>query len=72
MENHYKNTNDPIPEMYSHAITGLSWKLLLKVAMRGDLKERTDPKMRIAGSGGTVNPTLGYLERFDEHVRQSK
>jgi predicted phosphoadenosine phosphosulfate sulfurtransferase len=72
MQGHFKNTNDPIPEMYPHAITGLSWKLLLKTAMRGDLKARTDPTMRVPDSGGTVNPTLGYLERFDEHVSQSK
>ena len=27
-------------------MTGLSWRLLLKTAMQGDLKQRTDPRMR--------------------------
>mgnify|MGYP003113644409 CR=1 FL=1 len=44
---HFNETNDPIPEYGSHPETGLSWSLLLKTAMQGDLKKRTDPRMRV-------------------------
>ncbi len=34
---------DEIPETRGHHVTGLSWAFMLKVAIRGDIKERLDP-----------------------------
>ena len=46
MRTHFADTNDPIPEIKAHPTTGLSWRLMLRTAMLGDLKSRTDPRMR--------------------------
>ena len=37
---HRKYTKDKIPEEETHPATGLSWRLLCKIAMRGDFKGR--------------------------------
>jgi predicted phosphoadenosine phosphosulfate sulfurtransferase len=44
---HFSKTNDPILGKVAHPVTGLSWKFLLKIAMRGDLKKRKDPTFSI-------------------------
>jgi len=41
---HYKKTKEPILEKTPHPITGISWKFLLKIAVRGDFKERKAPQ----------------------------
>jgi len=43
---HYSKTRDPILYSVKHPITGLSWKFLLNIAVRGDFKGR-----KIAGQG---------------------
>lgn len=37
---HYNKTTDPIVEKAAHPITGISWKGILSIAMRGDFKGR--------------------------------
>jgi len=46
MRGHFRECSDPIPEVNPHPKTGVSWKLLLRTARQGDLKSRTDPRMR--------------------------
>jgi predicted phosphoadenosine phosphosulfate sulfurtransferase len=41
IELHQSKTDDPIPEDDSHVLSGVSWKLLAKVAVKGDFKGRT-------------------------------
>ena len=38
---HRKKTDDPIPEDEPHLLTGISWKFLAKIAVKGDFKGRT-------------------------------
>ena len=44
---HFRDSSDPIPEVVAHPKTGVSWTLLLKTARQGDLKSRTDPRMKV-------------------------
>ena len=37
---HYSYTNDPILSEYDHPITGVSWRQIANIAMRGDFKGR--------------------------------
>jgi predicted phosphoadenosine phosphosulfate sulfurtransferase len=37
---HYKRIDTPIPERHSHPATGITWRKLLSIAMRGDTKGR--------------------------------
>lgn len=47
IRNHYRQTKDPILEQAPHPETGVSWKWLLMLAMRGDFKNRKQPGARI-------------------------
>lgn len=44
---HEKRTDDPILDV-PHPATGISWPLIIKVAERGDLKERMRPHVTVA------------------------
>lgn len=44
---HYKKTTDPIMPTAAHPLTGVSWQFLVKLAVRGDFKNRTQPKMSL-------------------------
>lgn len=44
---HYRKTLDPILVKAPHPISGVSWNYLLKMAMRGDFKNRNQPHMKI-------------------------
>jgi len=46
IQNHKKQTAMPIPEEEPHPITGVSWKWLTKVAIRGDFKGRQSNVLR--------------------------
>ncbi|MBN2005797.1 MAG: DUF3440 domain-containing protein [Anaerolineae bacterium] len=48
---HYRKTADPVLPTVKHPDTGLSWEFLVKIAYRGDTKNRMDPGMRIAAPG---------------------
>lgn len=41
---HYRQTSMPIAPKHPHPDTGVSWDFLLMIAMRGDFKERKQPK----------------------------
>jgi predicted phosphoadenosine phosphosulfate sulfurtransferase len=40
LKQHYSKTNDKIDDIQPHVISGVSWKLLCRVAIRGDFKGR--------------------------------
>jgi predicted phosphoadenosine phosphosulfate sulfurtransferase len=43
VRNHYGKTSDPIAPTVPHPDTGVSWRFLLMIAMRGDYKGRKQP-----------------------------
>lgn len=47
---HFKKTADPILETVPHPITGLCWKELLNLAVRGDFKERRARSISLKGA----------------------
>jgi predicted phosphoadenosine phosphosulfate sulfurtransferase len=51
MRRHYKRTVDPIL-FTPHPVTGISWRMLLKIASKGDFKSRVTPKLT-TGEGKT-------------------
>jgi predicted phosphoadenosine phosphosulfate sulfurtransferase len=44
MARHYRQTSHPLAPKAAHPDTGLSWDFVLMLAMRGDFKERKQPK----------------------------
>lgn len=50
IRNHYRQVSDPVAKKASHPDTGLSWNFLLMLGMRGDLKNRRQPKTLIVAS----------------------
>jgi predicted phosphoadenosine phosphosulfate sulfurtransferase len=44
---HYTQTGLPIAEMAPNPVTGLSWRFMLIIAMRGDFKERKKPQYEV-------------------------
>lgn len=60
---HYQKTGDPILEV-PHPLTGLSWRFLQQVAIRGDLKGR---KVVLRYSEANVGP--GVRVRYDEALK---
>lgn len=40
---HYSKTTEPIAARHAHPVTGVSWKFLLNIAIRGDYKNRRNP-----------------------------
>jgi len=45
---HSRKTADPLLPKVKHPDTGMSWEFLVKIAYRGDTKDRMDPGMRVA------------------------
>jgi predicted phosphoadenosine phosphosulfate sulfurtransferase len=60
---HYRRTDDPIIEE-AHPLTGISWPFVLKMAHRGDLKERGRPEIRTARAKAAKHP-----EKWEEAMR---
>ncbi|OUV76661.1 MAG: hypothetical protein CBC83_00140 [Flavobacteriales bacterium TMED123] len=61
---HIKKTDDPIPELQSHPVSGLSWKFLSKMVTRGDLKGRV-----IQGLSSEANKTCIKLGITQEEAK---
>jgi predicted phosphoadenosine phosphosulfate sulfurtransferase len=47
---HSGHSSDPIPEEVAHMVTGISWKFLCMIAIRGDMKGRRARTMNIAAT----------------------
>lgn len=63
---HIAKTADPIPEEEPHPLTGTSWKFLCKIAIKGDLKGRTAPKLEQEAIKQQKKLGLGSYERAKE------
>ncbi len=48
IDNHYDKTKDLIAPKATHPDTGISWRMLLQIAIRGDYKDRKVPHMGTA------------------------
>lgn len=42
---HFRKTNDELHDEIAHPVSGCSWRFLAKIAVKGDLKNRTQGKM---------------------------
>lgn len=45
---HYKKTDEPLAEKQAHPLTGLSWKFIVNIAVRGDYKGRRQVNVNAA------------------------
>ena len=59
--NHYSKTKEPILHKTAHPRTGVSWDFLLKIAVRGDFKNRKQPTI----IGGTEE-AIKQKRKYDE------
>lgn len=66
---HYKRTADPI--MFApHPVTGISWRMLLKIASKGDFKSRVTPKLT-TGAGTTRTAMIkNYRKGIDKRNKK--
>lgn len=62
---HQKITHEIIPESEPHILTGLSWAFLAKIAVKGDMKDRTKPL--VYNEGVKARKIKGIT--FDQAVR---
>ena len=65
---HKGKTARPIPDIEADPLTGLSWKFLANIVMRGDLKGRrkgklNDAALQAMGRQGLTLPQLREMER---------
>ena len=51
MATHQRLAKRDIPEIEPDPITGLSWRFMLRTALRGDLKGRDDPSFSVSNAG---------------------
>ena len=63
---HYNKTDDEIPESDVHPLTGTSWEFLAKLAIKGDFKGRTAPKLEQAAITAQKKLGLGSYEAAQE------
>lgn len=52
IQEHYSKTRDPILSEVDHPLTGISWKRVLNIAMRGDFKGRRTHTMTTHSAHG--------------------
>ena len=60
IQNHYNKTDEPILDKMAHPRTGVSWDFLLKIAVRGDFKNRKQPTII-----GGVDETIKQKRKYD-------
>jgi predicted phosphoadenosine phosphosulfate sulfurtransferase len=68
---HYRQTSDPILEV-THPDTGISWKFLAMLALRGDVKKRRQANMKVVtrGKEGWSQQAHKYREALAQHRGQ--
>jgi hypothetical protein len=68
---HGSKCRDPIPDEIPHMVSGISWKFLCMIALRGDMKGRRARTMNIAATN--VRAKLGIsLEDAMEITRDEE
>ncbi len=65
IKRHYDKTNDVIPDVDVHPLTGTSWAFICKLCIKGDFKGRTGPALE--GAAITAQQKLG-INSFNEAV----
>lgn len=60
IKNHYNKTEEPILDKAAHPRTGVSWDFLLKIAVRGDYKNRKQPTIQ-----GGVDEAIKQKRKYD-------
>lgn len=65
-QQHYKKTSDPIAEKVHHPVTGISYNFLLRIAMRGDFKERAQPQSGMVHADEIAAFSKRYYQYCDE------
>jgi predicted phosphoadenosine phosphosulfate sulfurtransferase len=66
---HYRKTAHPILPHGRHPETGLDWDFILRVAMRGDFKERNQPNQRSSLDGQGRRP-VGDWKRYAAELQR--
>ena len=64
---HYANTADPLVGEVDHPITGISWRRLLNLALRGDLKGRRRVALNTDGSESRHLSEEATQKRWDRY-----
>lgn len=71
VERHYDKTDDEIPEEVVHTLTGTSWMFIAKIAIKGDFKGRTTPKLEQAAIAAQKKEGLGsYQAALDKYGKK--
>ncbi len=63
---HYGKTTDPILPYTAHPLTGMSWKYLASMAVRGDFKERR----RFGVANKIAKSEEKYLNRWEKYCQE--
>lgn len=71
VKHHFKRTNDPIPDESGHPWTGVSWKFLTKIAIKGDLKSRTRGKLIAEAERTHKVMGINWKEAEEKYAKQN-
>lgn len=66
---HFRKTSDPLGIKKEHPHTGMSWEFLLKIATRGDFKNRRQPKMGQKTDAQYVKDHAIYTAQLEQYGR---
>jgi predicted phosphoadenosine phosphosulfate sulfurtransferase len=67
IERHYKKTTDPIL-VKPHPVTGVGWKILHKIAEKGDFKSRVVPRLTTEKS--KIRPAM--IRQYAKELKEVK
>lgn len=67
IERHYKKTTDPIL-VKPHPVTGVGWKILHKIAEKGDFKSRVVPRLTTETS--KIRPSM--IRQYSKELKEVK
>ena len=75
IKKHHNMTATPIPDAEGHPLTGLSWKFMCKMAIRGDFKARTAGNLSV--EAGKAQDKLGITqdqanEQYGRRTQQAR
>ena len=65
---HYRRTTDPIL-FTPHPVTGISWRMLMKVASKGDFKSRVVPKLTTSDGASRTSMVKKYKESIEKSTK---
>jgi predicted phosphoadenosine phosphosulfate sulfurtransferase len=65
IKKHYRHTADPIL-FTAHPVTGVSWRMLLKIASKGDFKDRVVPKLTTGEGASRTAMVKSYKKNLEK------